>query len=334
MTINSFSSECNSTDLTTFPLCLPSHTYGKTLFWAEEYWTVVKIQELKNLYPRIDFSGLIDPCFMKKFPSLVKGSVHEKILGTRSFEDITTFLWENKRRVINIATSHAPSRLIAEDYWQQFGDNFGIITFDAHLDISNSQKVHGAWITKELASITSVIGGWADTRQDFEEVSSFFPFIEQNITDAISNRDLHAWLKDKKIYLSVDLDYYQYSLRNYLGYSNFWHRNKIIGHSMTIGQILEENSKNYELNSPLLIGKSLGFFRDLEDFTQRKKESLKNQTLEILNNLKNIAQLCRKNSATLLCIDFVEYSPICDWYQLTINEFVENYPKYRAIIHS
>lgn len=333
MTINSFSSECNLADL--FPLCLPSQTYGTTLFWAEEYWASVKIQELKNQYPNIDFSGLIDPCFMKKFPNLVKESIHKKILGTKSFEDITTFLWEDKRQVINIATSHAPSRLIAEDYLLQFGDNFGIITFDAHLDISNSQKVHGAWITKELASITSVIGGWDDTGQDFEEASRFFPFIEQNITEVVSNRDFHTWLKGKSIYLSVDLDYYRHSLGNYLGYSNFWHRNKFIGHSMTIEQILEENSKNYNnLNSSLLIGKSLGFFTDLEDFILRKKASLRNQTIEILSDLKNIARLCRKSSATLLCIDFVEYSPICDWCQLTISEFIENYPKYRAIIHS
>ncbi|MFX1515663.1 MAG: arginase family protein [Promethearchaeota archaeon] len=334
MSQNSFSSECISSDLTTFPLCLPSQTYGTTLFWAEEYWAVVQIQKLKSQYPDINLSGLIDPCFMQKFPSFFKGPIHEKILGTRSFEDITTFLWEDKRRAINIATSHAPSRLIAENYLHQFGDNFGIITFDAHLDLSNSQKVHGAWITKELASITTVIGGWADTSLDFDNASSHFPFIVQNVADAISSRDLHTWLKGKHIYLSIDLDYYQHSLRNYLGYSNYWHRNKIIGHSMTIGQILEENKQNFDLNSPLLVGKSLGFFPSLEDFIQRKKESLKDQTSEILKNLQNIVKICRKNSATPICIDFVEYSPICDWYQLTINEFVENYSKYRAIIHS
>ena len=333
MTFNSFSSECNSEALTTFPLCLPSQTYGSTLFWAEEYWTVVKIQELKRQYPQIDLSGLIDPCFMQQFPNLIKGTFHEKILGTRSFDDISTLFWEDKRQKINIATSHAPSRLIAEDYWQQFGDDFGIITFDAHLDLSNSQGIHGAWITKELASITSVIGGWADTSHGYEDASSLFPFIESNIKDISSNSGLHTWLKGKMIYLSIDLDYYQLSQKDYLGYSNFWHRNKIIGHSMTIDQILAEQSEDCNVNSPLLLGKSLGFFSNSDFFTERKMKSLKNQTTEILNNLKYITRLCRKNSATLLCIDFVEYSPICDWHQLPINEFIQNYPKLQALFH-
>lgn len=333
MTINSFSSECNSKVLTTFPLCIPSQTYGSTLFWAEEYWTVVKIQELKRRYPHIDLSGLIDPCFIRKFPNLIKGTFHEKMLGTRSFDDISTFFWEDKRQRINIATSHAPSRLIAEDYWQQFGDDFGIITFDAHLDLSNSQGIHGAWITKELASITSVIGGWADTSHDYEDASNYFPFIEPNVKELFSNRDLFTWIKGKKIYLSIDLDYYQLSQRDYLGYSNFWHRNKIIGHSMTINQILEEQNESRNVNSPLLLGKSLGFFSDLDIFTQRKKESLKNQTKMILNTLKKIEHLCRKNSASLLCIDFTEYSPICDWNQLTIKEFMQNYSRFQAIVH-
>lgn len=333
MTINSFTSECNSRDISPFPLCIPSQTYGMTLFWPEEYWAVVKIQELKRLYPHIDLSGLINPCFIQKFPNLVKGSFHENILGTRRYDDISTFLWEDKRRMINIATSHAPSRLIAEDYWQQHGDDFGIITLDAHLDLSNSQKPHGAWITKELASITSVFGGWADTSQDYEEASSLFPFIKPDFSDVSLNRDLNTWLKGKKIYLSIDLDYYQLSQGDFLGYSNYWHRNKIIGHSMTIEQILAEKKEERKFKTPLL-GKSLGFFSNLATFTQEKKESLQKQTTEILITLEKIMYLCHKNSAALLCIDFVEYSPICDWNQFTINEFVKNYPRYRAIIQT
>lgn len=334
MTGNCFSSDCDSRASTVFPSCLPSQTYGTTLFWAEEYWTVVKIQELEKEYPNIGFSGLIDPYFKKQFPTYIKGPIHEKILGTKRFNDISTVLWEDNRQRINIATSHAPSRYIAEDYWEEFGNDFGVITLDAHLDLSDSRKIHGAWITKELASITTVIGGWADTSYDFEDASCLFPFIEPNLYDIISNRDLYTWLRGKKIYLSIDLDYYQCSQTDFLGYSNYWHRNKIIGHSMTIEQILAEQNEDNQLTTPFLLGKSLGFFSNLEIFTRKKKESLKKQTTEILHTLREIMRLCRKNSATLLSIDFVEYSPICDWHQLTINEFVENYPKYQSIIHS
>ncbi|MFX1507093.1 MAG: hypothetical protein ACFFDC_13460, partial [Promethearchaeota archaeon] len=65
MNPNSFSLESNSRNKTVFPLCLPPQTYGTTLFWAEEYWTVIKIQELKKQYPYMDLSGLIDPNFVQ-----------------------------------------------------------------------------------------------------------------------------------------------------------------------------------------------------------------------------------------------------------------------------
>ena len=263
MTSNSFSSECHLRDKTVFPLCLPPQTYGTTLFWAEEHWAIMKIQELNKDYPQIDLSGLIDPNFIQEFPSLIKQPAHEIILNTRRFDDISSISWEDNRQTLNISTSHAPSRFIAEAYWDRFGEDFGIITFDAHLDLSNSQNLHGAWITKDLASITTVIGGWADTSQDFEEATGLFSFIEPNITSVISNRDLQTWLKDKKIYLNIDLDYYQLLQGDYLGYSNFWHRNKFIGHSMTIEQLLAEQIEEYQMNSSFLLGKALGFFSNL-----------------------------------------------------------------------
>ncbi|MFX1505547.1 MAG: hypothetical protein ACFFDC_05465, partial [Promethearchaeota archaeon] len=292
----------------------------------------IKIQELKKQYPYMDLSGLIDPNFVQEFPNLIKRPIHDKILNTRRFDDISSVSWEDNRQILNISTSHAPSRFIAKTYWDRFGEDFGIITFDAHLDLSNSKNLHGAWITKNLASITTVIGGWADTSHDYEYATSLFPFIEPDITSIISNRDLPAWLKDKKIYLNIDLDYYQLSHRDYLGYSNFWHRNKFIGHSMTIEQLLAEQIEEYQMNSSFLLGKSLGFFSNLKEFSQRKEESLKRQTTEILNTLTKITHLCHKHSATLLSIDFVEYSPICDWQQLTMNEFIRNFPRYRAIM--
>ncbi|MFW9904492.1 MAG: hypothetical protein ACFFFH_09185 [Candidatus Thorarchaeota archaeon] len=333
MTPNSFISEGSSRDKTVFPLCLLPQTYGTTLFWAEEYWTIMKIRELRKMYPHLDLSGLIDPNFMQEFPNFIKRPIHENCLYTRRFDDISSISWEDNRQILNISTSHAPSRFIAEAYWDRFGGDFGIITFDAHLDLSTSQKIHGAWITEDLASITVVIGGWADTSHDVEEAANLFPFIESDLPSAISNRDLQTWLKDRKIYLNIDLDYYQLSHRDYLGYSNFWHRNKFIGHSMTIKQILAEHFEEYQMNSSFLLGKLLCFFSNLNEFTQRKKESLKNQTTEITNTLTEITSLCHKNSATLLALDFVEYSPICDWHQMTIYEFIRNYSRFQSIIH-
>ncbi|UCG89730.1 MAG: hypothetical protein JSU57_04445 [Candidatus Heimdallarchaeota archaeon] len=315
-----------------FPHCVLPQTYGTSLFWAEEYWTVIKIQELKKKYPYINFSGLIDSYFMKSFHTLLKSSTHERIFGTKSFKDISEIGWEDNRHLINIATSHAPSRYIALDYWEKFGDDFGIITIDAHLDLSDSQKMHGAWITKELASITTVIGGWADTSHDIENATSLFAFIEPNVKKLISSHGLHAWLRGKKIYLSIDLDYYRLSHTAFLGYSNYWHRNKIIGHSMNIEQMFKEKNFENHSNTPLLLGKYLHFFPNLETFEKNKKISLKNQSNEIFATLREIVLLCHKNSANVLSIDFVEYSPACDWQQLTIKEFMGNFPKYSAII--
>ncbi|MFX1286233.1 MAG: hypothetical protein ACFFB5_21545 [Promethearchaeota archaeon] len=317
---------------TRFPYCVPPQTYGTSLFWAEEYWTVRRIQELKKKYPYIDFSGLIDPYFNQNFHTLLKNSIHKKILGSKSFTDISEVSWEDNRRVINIATSHAPSRYIALDYLEKFRDNFGIITLDAHLDLSDSQKMHGAWINKKLAGITAVIGGWAETSYDIDDSDSSLAFFAPNMESISSNREFLSWLKGKKIYVTLDLDYYQLSQAAFLGYSNYWHRNKIIGHSMNIEQILLVQSYKNQLNSPIPLGKYLHFFPDLEVFEKNKKLSLKKQSDEIFVTLRDVARLCQKNSACLLSIDIVEYSPVCDWQQLTIREFMENYSRYMAII--
>lgn len=101
---------------------------------------------------------------------------------------------------------------------------------------------------------------------------------------------------------------------------------------MNIEQILEEQNRNNQSNSPLLLGESLVFFPNLEIFVKNKKKSLKKQSDDIFVTLNEITQLYRKNSATLLSIDFVEYSPACDWQQLTIRELMENYTRYQAII--
>ena len=67
-------------------------------------------------------------------------------------------------------------------------------TKDEGYDIQISERV---W-----DNTTSTI--LADTSYDFEDASKLFPFIEPNINDIISNRDLQTWLRGKKIYLSID----------------------------------------------------------------------------------------------------------------------------------
>ncbi len=317
-----------------FPYCLPTNTYGTTLFWAEEYWAVVKIHELVQKYPNIDFSGLIDPYFRREINNLLKGSIHEKILGTKTFNDISDVTWQDNRRSVNIATSHAPSRFIALDYWERFGDDFGIVTFDAHLDLSDSEYIHGAWINKDLACRTAVIGGWAEPSSELLDAHSSLAFLSPSIDQIATNQEFIAWLEGKKIYLSLDLDYYNFSQTGFLGYSNFWHRNKIIGHSKNLEQDLELKNVENQPNDPILLGKLLGFFPNLGIFIQNKKSSIKKQSNEITNTLRRIVKLCRKNSTKILSIDFVEYSPTCDWQQLTIKEFLNNYSIYSKFINS
>ncbi|MFX0013512.1 MAG: hypothetical protein ACFFB2_14300 [Promethearchaeota archaeon] len=319
---------------TVYPYCLPAQTYGTTLFWAEEYWAVMQIQEFKKIYPYVDFSGLFDPYFTKELFSYLVQPIHSSIIGTNKFNDIIKFKWEDKRQFINIATSHAPSRYIAQNYKRRFRDEFGIVTFDAHFDFTESLSPHGAWIIKELAGITTVIGGWAETHHDFDTLTSSFAFIEPNLKQIGKNAEFLNWLRGKKIYISFDLDYCQESQINFLGYSNYWHRNKVIGHSMNLKQMLAEKNIKNQLSRPYLLGKFLGFFSNLETFIRLKKTSLKNQTDNILTTLRALMQLLRKTSATPLCIDLVEYSPVCDWQQLTITELIENYQKYLAVFNS
>lgn len=316
-----------------FPYCIMPYTYGTSLFWAEEYWAITKVRKLEKAFPNVDFTGLIDPQFKEMFPELISRSHFEHILGTKSFLDITKILWENKRRIINIATSHAPSRFIAKNYLREYSqEEFAIITFDAHLDLSDHNSIHGAWITKELASVTAVIGGWGEVSSDIKDSTSSLAFLAPDLESLIINRDFLRWLKGKKIYLSVDLDYYKLSQRKFLGYSNYWHRNKIIGHSKNLGQLLQEKNEEITVNQPLMAGIFLEFFPNLEFFIQQKKKTIQKQTKEILHLLLRMSRLFHTNSAKILSIDFVEYSPICDWQQLTIKEFIANYHSLFSII--
>ncbi|MFX0051521.1 MAG: arginase family protein [Candidatus Hermodarchaeota archaeon] len=324
MNVNKNFANLSKKTVATFPYCIPANTYGTTIFLAEEYWTFAKIMKLCQIYPNLDFTGLIDPSFKNSFLSLIEQEPHKKIIGIKKYNEISEKIWETNRRVLNIATSHAPSRFIAQDYRQEYGDSLGIITIDAHYDLDNYGFAHGAWLTNNLADITAGIGGWAEKTSDLNDITSF-AFFSPNFTELTCDRKFAEWLKGKKIHVTLDLDYFRSSKLNFLGYSNYWHREKIIGHSMNIEQELEESATDNSLSNQFMVGKHLGIFSDLENFIENKKNSIKKETGEIFRTIDVISKLIKKSSAKLLSIDFVEYSPICDWHLLTINEFITNY---------
>ena len=82
----------------------------------------------------------------------------------------------------------------------------------------------------------------------------------------------------------------------------------------------------------ILLREMLGIYSDLESFIQDKKKSLWNQSGKIEELLRSLVNFCRENYASFLSIDFVEYSPICDYQQLTIKEFERNYQNFFSIL--
>ncbi len=315
-----------------FPDCLAKNSYGTTLFWAEEYWAARKIFELERKYSNIDFSGIIDPSFKNMIPKLLHKPPHIDILGTNQFSEFSKIVWEANRRYINIAPSHAPSRIIASNYANILEEKFSIITIDAHLDISNTTFIHNSWIDTDLMSKTALIGGWAELKTDIDYVRDNLAFIEPSVDKIIQNPNFREWISGKEIYLCIDLDYFRLSQQNFMGYSNYWHRDRIIGHSMNIAQILEESITQDNKSGKILLGEMLGIYSDLESFIQDKKISLWNQSGKIKELLRSLVNFCRDNYASFLCIDFVEYSPICDYHQLTIKEFERNYQNFFSIL--
>ncbi|MHA1966852.1 MAG: hypothetical protein ACW964_03510 [Candidatus Hodarchaeales archaeon] len=315
-----------------FPDCLAKNSYGTTLFWIEEYWTTRKILELERKYPNIDFSGIIDPYFKNMMSKLLHKPPHIEILGTNQFSDFSKIVWEENRRYINIATSHAPSRFIASNYAHRLREKCRIITIDAHLDISNTNFIHNSWIDTDLMTKTALIGGWGEVTADINYARDNLAFIEPSVDKIIQNPNFREWISGKKIYLTIDLDYFRLSQHRFMGYSNYWHRNRIIGHSMNVEQILEEYITQDNKSDKILLGEMLGVYSDLESFIQDKKKSLRNQSGKIEEILRTLVNFCRNNYASFLSIDFVEYSPICDYHQLTIREFERNYQIFFSIL--
>ena len=317
-----------------FPDCLTKNSYGTTLFWAEEYWAARKIFELERKYPEIDFLGLIDTNFKNRLSDLLQKPPHKNLIGKNHYNELSGNIWEEDERFLNIATSHAPSRFIANRYSRIIRDNFCIVTVDAHLDMSSDNYIHNAWINDDLAIKTAVIGGWIENQRDIIESKPYLAFLEPTFNRLTLNPLFAEWIENKIIYLTLDLDYFHISQHKFMGYSNFWHRDRIVGHSMNFEQVLDEyviKNKNFD---QLCMGRILDVYSDLDTFLQEKKNSIKQQSKIIEELLKVIVEFCIDYSATLLRVDFVEYSPICDYQQLTIKEFERNNHNFFSILSS
>ena len=310
----------------------PSATYGTTCFWAEEYWALRKIQLLQEKYPQLGFEGIIDLNFPSKLLEYLKKPPHNQLIHSQSYTNLSGNLWDDSSKQLNISTSHAPAKFIATKYLSNFKEKFCILTFDAHLDYRNNEVIHNAWITEYLAGKTIAIGLWGDPSNELIDQTAF-AFTAQQLEDLITDPRLHKWLKGKYVYVTIDLDYYEISKNPFMGYANYWHRNLVIGHSMNLKQQLEIR-KEHLPKSNFKLGKFLGFFTDLNSFKSKKIETIERQSVEIFQSLKTISRLINQCSAKILRLDFVEYSPLTDWEQLTFIEFSKNYSQFYKTIES
>ncbi len=316
-----------------YPTCISSSTYGITLFWAEEYWAWLKIQELRVLYPQIDLTGLINQVFENQLPNLTKTSPHRKIVGTKNYNEIPIDSWDIDYRKLNIATSHAPSRFKAQNYLKKYTNDFRIITLDAHLDIGRSDLIHAAWLTEDLAKKSAIIGGWSEASEDMGHARSLIPFISTCTNDLLEKKDFKKWITGKKVYLTIDLDFFP-SLDKYMGLSSFWHRNLFLGHAMNINQRIELEKDIKTGSNNCLAGVKLQIFNDIISFMKQKKKSIQSQINQLNHLIEDIAVFFQENSASMLGLDLVEYSPICDWQNLTINGFKDDFQYLSTLINT
>jgi hypothetical protein len=311
-------------EIIAYPSCISASTYGITQFWAEEYWAWIKVQELRSLYPEIDLTGLINEKFENQLLNIMKTSPHGKLVGTNDYNDILIGSWEICYGILNIATSHAPSRFKAQKYLRKFGNDFRIISFDAHLDLGKSDLIHAAWLTEDLAKKTAIIGGWSETSVDLDDAKSLIPFISTCLNNLYKKKDFMNWIKGKKVYVTVDLDFFP-SDKIYMGLSSYWHRNMFIGHAMNIKQRIEiQKDVKFGLSNELA-GVQLQLFRDIFSFLNQKKESIQSQVKQINRLVESIVNVFQENSTSILGLDLVEYSPICDWQNLTIHSLKDDF---------
>ncbi len=314
-----------------FPKCVSNTTYGVTQFWAEEYWTWLQIQKIRKKYPFIDLSGLVNREFENHLNELLINKPHNKILDTNSFTEVPKDSWVISNNMLTIATSHAPSRYKAQRLLRRYKEKCRILTIDAHYDLGNYSGIHGAWITDKLARHTCVIGGWDETLYELKAAQSFIPYIESSLTILSENNSFLRWIADKKVYISIDLDFFP-PAAEYYGLSSFWNRNLFIGHSLNLNQQIQMLGENIDLATPTLIGKTINLFENLSSFRKEKIISINSHLRMLMNLIEEIVILFQNTSSSLLGMDLVEYSAICDWDHLTINALMKHFNLFKSAL--
>ncbi len=320
-------SKCN----TPYPSCIPDSTYGISFFWAEEYWAWKKIQTIREIYPNINLEGIINTEFEKLLLNMISKSPHNTLLGTENYKDLSSEPWEIDYNLINLATSHAPSRIKAEKFLRDYRENFLIINFDAHYDIGISGIIHGAWLTEELLKRTVIIGGWSESKHELNQISNEPIICENELEKVLNNSVFPKWIKNKYVYITFDLDYFQQE-NKMEGISCYWHRDFINGHSRNILQEIELLITQDKIIDNYPIGISLDLFQDLKNFKIRKQKSIQVQINNVKNLLKRITEVFQEESVVLLNLDIVEYSPLSDWKNLSIIELVKSFNSFLHII--
>ena len=123
-------------------------------------------------------------------------------------------------------------------------------------------------------------------------------------------------------------------MEGYLGLSSYWHRNFFIGHSLNIKQVIE-SQYDFQIEFPKKIdGIELQIFQDLTSFIEQKQQSISVQLEFMIRFLKLVRELFQDTSTSILSFDIVEYSPICDWQNLTIDGFINKFQIFNSIITS
>jgi hypothetical protein len=307
-----------------FPYCIPDSTFGVSLFWAEEYWAWKKIQKIKETYPNINLKGIINSEFENILPSMITKLPHNLLKDTKNYENLYSNPWEIDYELINLATSHAPSRIKANKFLQDYPENLIIISFDAHYDIGGSGIIHGAWLTEELLKRTAIIGGWSESKFELLNLSNKPIIYENELEIVLNDSKFRKWIREKFVYITFDLDYFR-NEKKFEGLSSYWHRNLINGHSMNLFQEIEVlTTKNISIDKKA-IGAYLGFFQNLSDFQSNKQKSIFIQINYMIDILGRFFEVLKEESVVLLNLDIVEYSPLCDWKNLTIKELIKVY---------
>ncbi|MFW9853866.1 MAG: arginase family protein [Candidatus Thorarchaeota archaeon] len=319
-----------------YPANKQTETFGTAVFWAEEYWASVKLESLRNKNPNLDLSGFVNTSFQKRLSTVVKELPHTKIQGTRNYSDLEKIsppLWDDQRRFINLSPSHAPSRYIAQKYFSDVGNDLAIISFDAHFDLASPLgTIHGNWLSDELSKRTAVIGGWAEASSDRRRAQHSLRFLTPSFISLIDDPEFTSWLSGKKTYVTIDLDYFTIGQSPFLGYANYWHRNRIIGHTLNLDQLLESKKED---NSNIDWLGELFDYPNLGGFSAKKKKNIRRTSSELFRILAQLAEAFEETpTVSLLALDIVEYSPICDWNFLTLKELIDFYWRFWALFHS